>query len=99
MVLPWMQVKPSSRVPSPSSSQPLQNSVAATHEPASVQGAEQLRVPGVPHDVAQPMPLLDCTHANVSSRPPSQSSSAALQTSVAPGYVVARPSLQSPPRL
>jgi hypothetical protein len=78
-IAPGLHVKPSSTVPSQSSSIPLQISAGGEQLPHA-QVALQVRVPVEPHEVVQ-LPMLPRTHAKDSSIDASQSSSAALQLS------------------
>jgi len=80
---PWQHAKPSSHVPSQSSSIPLQVSVGGTQEP-HVHQFEHVIVPVVPHVVVQ-LSVVPLQHPNPSSQTPSQSSSSPLQVSTGGG--------------
>jgi hypothetical protein len=77
--LPWAQAKPSSIIPSQSSSRPLHASAGAAQAP-SAQSPSQARVPAVPHGVVHAT-VPPRTHAKPLSAAPSQSSSRPLQVS------------------
>jgi hypothetical protein len=97
-LVPRRHASPSSIAPSPSSSQSLQLSTAATHGP-SRQVTLQLRIPAVLHAVMHARAPDPRTHSipAPSSAPPTQSSLAPLQTSVAPGWIEGTVSSQSLP--
>jgi hypothetical protein len=77
--LPRAQPKPSSTLPSQSSSAPLQVSAGGTHAPTE-QSSPHARVPVEPQLVVQ-LELVPRTHANTSSGAPLQSSSTPLHVS------------------
>jgi hypothetical protein len=76
-----VHANPSSGVESQSSSKPLQTSAGGVHVVGSVHVSVQIRVPTVPHPLAQGE-AVPRAHAKPSSSMPSQSSSIPLQLSV-----------------
>jgi hypothetical protein len=92
-MLPRQQVKASSHAPLQSSSTPLHVSGGGEQMPQE-QTELHTRDPVVPQLVVQ-LPVVPRQHANPSSHVVSQSSSTALQSSGAPGYVDATASSQS----